>query len=172
MLNTSEIVGIGTSNSLLTTLDSIQLNVSYYLYPAIVLLGNIGSIFNILILTQRIYLQNSCSCYILASSIVNLLIVNAVVLYRMLSSGFNVDLTMTSSFYCKFRAYIAHCTTLLSRFYIVLACVDRWAMSSANVYRRRFSQIKVAKIVIPSLAMGMCVISIHVLVYNDIIDGK
>lgn len=170
MSNTSEIDR--TPNSYIINLDLIQLNICYYFYPVIVLLGNIGSILNILILTQRAYFHNSCSCYILASSVVNLLIINFVVLYRMLLAGFDIDLTMNSSFLCKFRVYITHCTTLLSRFYIVLACIDRWAMSSANVHRRRLSQRKVAKILIPSLAIGMCVISIHIFLYNNIIRGK
>jgi len=72
----------------------------------------------------------------------------------MLSFGFNFDLTTTSLFFCKFQTYIAHVTTLLSMFDIVLACVDRWAMSSTNVHRRSFGQIKVVKILIPSVGIG------------------
>jgi len=90
----------------------------------------------------------------------------------MLALGFHIDPTTTSLFFCKFRVYIIHVTTLLSRFYIVLACADRWAMTSTSVKRRAFSQIKVAKILIPVLGMGICIISVHILLFLYIVDGE
>lgn len=161
-----------TSNPLITTLNLIDVNISRYLLVIIFILGNIGSILNVLILTQRVYLQNSCSRYILASSVINLFVINIGVLFRMLAIGFHIDPTTTSLFFCKFRVYIIHVTTLLSRFYIVLACADRWAMTSTSVKRRAFSQIKVAKILIPVLGMGICIISVHILLFLYIVDGE
>jgi len=159
-------------NSLLNTLNCIDVNISRYLLLIIFILGNIGSIFNVLVLTQRVYLQNSCSRYILASSVINLFVINIGVLFRMLALGFHIDPTTTSLFFCKFRVYITHLTTLLSRFYIVLACADRWAMTSTSVKRRAFSRIKVAKILIPALGISICIISVHIPLHLHIINGK
>ena len=140
MSNLSAVVT--TSDPLIVTFNLIQLIIGRYLYPVIFILGNIGSILNILIFTQRVYLQSSCSCYILASSVVNLLITNIVVLFHVLENGFNIDPTITSLFFCRFQQYLSNITTVLSRIYIVLACVDRWAMSSTSVQHRKFSNIK------------------------------
>lgn len=155
----------------IVTLNIIQTSMGRYLYPVIFILGNIGSILNILILTQRSYLQNSCSCYILASSISNLFIVNIIILFHMLAFGFNIDPTTTSFFFCRFRQYLSHVTTLLSRIYIVLACIDRWAMTSSSVKRRAFSKLKVAKIIIPSVCVGWLLISLHIPLYHVISNG-
>ncbi|CAF2808358.1 unnamed protein product [Rotaria sp. Silwood2] len=165
-----------SADPIIVTLDLIQLNMGRYLYPIIFSLGNIGSILNIVILTQRVYLQNSCSCYILVSSVINLFIVNIIIFFHMLAFGFNIDPTTTSLFFCKFRQYISHVTTLLSRIYIVLACIDRWAMTSTNVKRRAFSRVKVAKIIIPSVGIGRCTVvlrvySIYYNIYNTILSG-
>lgn len=156
---------------LITTLSIIQLNLGLYVYPFIFILGNIGSFLNVLILTQPVYLKNSCSCYILASSLMNIIIINLIVLFHMLSLGFGIDPTKTSTFFCPFRQYVSHAISLLSRFYIVLACVDRWAMSSTNAKYRAFSHIKVARIVIPTLGVVYSLVSIHILWYYHIVNG-
>jgi hypothetical protein len=161
-----------TSDSLILTLNVIQQNIVRYGCSIIFMFGNIGSILNILVLTQRIYLRNPSSCYILASTVNNLLVTNIVVVFRLLASGFGYDPTAASLFFCIFRLYISHVATFLSRFYLVLACVDRWSMSSRSVQRRYFSQMKVTKILIPSIAILWCVISVHILTNNSIIAGK
>ena len=62
--------------SFLTTVSLIQTNTILYGYSIIFLFGNVGSVLNVLVLMQRNYRQNSCSCYILASTITNLFIFN------------------------------------------------------------------------------------------------
>ena len=156
--------------SFLTTFSLIQTNVSIYGYATIFLFGNIGSILNILVMTQRNYRQNSCLCYILASTITNLFIINIIVLFRMLV-GFNIDPTKTSWFFCKFRAYMAQMLTIISRTYILLACVDRWAMTSRSARLRAFTRLKVPKILIPSVAIVWSALFLHVPLYQDIIRG-
>lgn len=170
MSNTT--VAVTTPDPLIVTLNLAQMNIGRYAYLIIFILGNIGLILNILILTQRVYLQNSCSCYILASTFMNLIIINIPVLFRILGLGFSIDPTTASVFFCKFRFYIAHVITFLSRFCIVLACADRWAMSSTSAQRRAFSRKKVANILMPSLNIGICIISVHILFYSNIINGE
>ncbi|CAF3334468.1 unnamed protein product [Rotaria socialis] len=157
---------------LIDRLNLIEINMGRYLYPFIFSLGNIGCILNILILTQRVYLQSSCSCYILASSITNLFIVNIDILFHMLSFGFGIDPTTTSLYFCRFRQYVSHVTTLLSRIYIVLACIDRWAMTSTSVKLRSYSKVNVAKIIIPSVAIVWFIISLHIPWHHFIVNGR
>lgn len=161
-----------TSDPLIVTITLIQRNLVRYTYPIILVFGNIGSFLNILVLTQRVYLEKPSSCYILASTVNNILFFSSVVVFRFLATGFGIDMTATSLFYCIFQAYMANVTTSLSRIYLVLACVDRWSMTSRSVQFRSFSQMKVAKILIPSIAIFWFVISIHIIINNSIIGGK
>ncbi|CAF0768842.1 unnamed protein product [Adineta ricciae] len=157
--------------SFLNALSLVQTNISIYGYSVILIVGNIGSVLNVFVLTRRQYLQNSCSCYILASTVTNLIILNVVVLFRLLT-GFDIDPSRTSAFFCKFRTYIVQMTTALSRIYIVLACIDRWAMTSTVVRRRSFTNRKVPKILIPIVAIVCGLSFIHIPFYYDIIRSR
>jgi len=59
-----------------------------------------------------------------------------------------------------------------ARIYIVLACIDRWALTSRNVRIRAFAQMKVAKILIICVPLIWSVMTIHVPFYQDIVQGK
>jgi hypothetical protein len=153
------------------TLNIIQQSILRYGYSIIFILGNIGSLLNILVLNRRNYRRNSCSSYILASAIPDLLIINVVILTRILSA-FGFDPTITSTLFCKLQWYILHAMTLLSRTYILLACIDRWTMTSTIIHRRAFAKIKVSMFVIPLAGILWCIASIHVLLYQNNITGK
>ncbi|CAF1189553.1 unnamed protein product [Adineta steineri] len=158
-------------DSFVTTINTIQINFSRYGYLIIFILGNIGSLLNILVLTRPNYLRNSCSSYILASTLPNLLIINIVILFRILAT-FGFDLTSRSKPFCKFQWYISHSMTLLSRTYILLACIDRWAMTSTIVRRRAFARIKISMIMISLAGMIWSLVSVHVLIGQKIIEGQ
>ncbi|CAF1412090.1 unnamed protein product [Adineta steineri] len=158
-------------DSFLTTINTIQTNFSRYGYLIIFILGNIGSLLNILVLTRPNYLRNSCSSYILASTLPNLLIINIVILFRILAT-FDFDLTSKSRFFCKFQWYISHSMTLLSRTYILLACIDRWAMTSTIVRRRAFARMKISMTIIPMAGIIWSLVSIHVLTGQKRIKGQ
>ena len=160
-----------TTDPFVNTLNTIQTNITLYPYLIIFIFGNIGSFLNVLVLIQKNYRQNSCSSYILASTIANLIMLNIIILFRILTV-FSIDPTKTSWFFCKFRAYITQTSTTLSRTYILLACIDRWAMTSRTVAIRAFARIKIAKILIPSSSFIWCVSFIHVPLYQNIIKGK
>ena len=157
--------------SFLTTVSLIQTNTFLYGYSTIFLFGNAGLALNVLVLMQKNYRQNSCSCYILASTITNLFLMNFIVLFRILL-GFNIDPTKTSWFFCKFRAYLTPVLTNLSRTYILLTCVDRWAMTSRSARRRAFTRLKVPKILIPSVAIYWSILFLPVPLYQNIIQGE
>ncbi|CAF1114641.1 unnamed protein product [Didymodactylos carnosus] len=156
---------------IINILNSIQQQSARYGFSLMIVFGNIGCVFNCLILLRKTYRQNPCSLYILASSCTNLIFINLVIVSRLLAVGYNYDLTIYSTFYCKFRAYIAFATSLLSRTYIVLACADRYCSSSSKARRRAFSNIKVARYLIPSLALFWLLSSIHVYFYWNIVIG-
>jgi hypothetical protein len=157
-------------NPYITQLASIQLILSHYGFGPLALLGNIGAILNILILTRPNCRRNSCSAYILAESVTNLIVLNILLTLRYLVDS-NIDLVRTSAF-CKFELYSIQVGSGISRIYIVLACIDRWALTSRNIHRRAFAQMKVAKILIPITSIIWPLIYIHVAIYDNIVKGK
>lgn len=162
---------INEVDSYIATLNIIQDNIVRYGYFILFVTGNIGCILNILVFTQRNYRKNSCSSYILANTFTNIIIINTIMFLRFLN-GFNIDPTKTSSFFCKFRLYMAQSTTILSRTYILLACIDRWALTSRNIRRRAFVQMKIAKILSSSSIIIWCLMALHIPFYQDIIKGR
>ncbi|CAF1354659.1 unnamed protein product [Didymodactylos carnosus] len=57
---------------------------------------------------------------------------------------------------------------MLSRYYIVLACIDRFALTSTNVKYRQFSQTKVAYYLIPITALVWFIIPMHIVIFQTI----
>ena len=121
-------------------LVSIQQNTIRYGFPILIVLGNIGNLLLILIFTRRHHRHNPCSLYLLASAIFSLvglnwsLITNLNALYQV-PDPFTLSVTL-----CRLRGYILQATSVLYRTMIILACIDRYAMSSTSVRIRAFSK--------------------------------
>ncbi|CAF0882208.1 unnamed protein product [Adineta steineri] len=158
-------------NLYIANLNSLQNNILRYTYIIIFIAGNIGCFLNILIFTRQNYRQLSCSYYILASTFIDLILINFIILLRILNT-FNIDPTQTSLIICKIRMYIAQAAGVLIRIFIVLACIDRWAMTSRVVKRRAFTNMKIPKILIPSVIIAYCLITMHVPFYQDIVNHR
>ena len=68
--------------------------------------GVIGGFFNIIVfLSLQTFRQSSCAFYLTIMSIVNIGQLFTGLLSRIMISGFDIDWTVTSLFYCKFRYY-------------------------------------------------------------------
>ncbi|CAF1497859.1 unnamed protein product, partial [Didymodactylos carnosus] len=66
--------------------------------------------------------------------------------------------------------YILFTLSYLSESYILVACLDRYALSSSRVQQRCWSSLKNAKRVIPIfLACLWFLISIHMIAYSKVI---
>ncbi|CAF1123730.1 unnamed protein product [Didymodactylos carnosus] len=87
---------------------------------------------------------------------------------RILSEGFNIDPGTYSDIYCKLRYYIPYTARTLSSTFIALASIDRFASSSQQPKIRKFSQLKIAYIVIIIATMFCLLIFVHVLLYFNI----
>ena len=141
-----------------TALLSIQQNTIRYGFPVLIVLGNIGNLLLILVFSQKHHRHNPCSLYLLASAIFSLvglnwaLITNLNALYQV-PDPFTLSLTL-----CRIRGYILQITSVLFRTMIILACIDRYAMSSSHVRIRAFSKRNTAiKMIIGTTLVWMLV---------------
>ena len=136
--------------------------------PVTITFGTIGNCLNIAILTRPVLYRHSCSHYLLALAINNLIYCTVFLIIRLLTQGQEVIPLNTSLAFCKLENYALAVCILLSPFFIVLASIDRYCASSANAGRRNFCNINVARRAIIGLVIFFMLIFINAAITVDI----
>ncbi|CAF3543944.1 unnamed protein product [Rotaria sp. Silwood1] len=129
-----------TSLNTIAWLNSMNVQLNRYLPLPFLVLGTIGVILNIIIFTRRILLITSCIHYLLANTIANFIVLYWVVITRIISDGYKIDPSITSDVFCKMKYFLTYVSRTLSTWFLLLACIDRWA-SSIKI-QRRFNSVK------------------------------
>lgn len=125
------------------------------LVPIIIFLGIVSNSLNVVILSRPNLIHHACSCYFLSLAIVNLFYSSVIMTINLLADGYQFDLSLSSSFACKFISYLLNLCPYLSLYLIVLASIDRYCASSLHVSIRRFNSVRVAR-----WAIGLLFISL------------
>ena len=90
--------------------------------------GILGGLLNVIVfLSFRTFRENSCAFYLTTISFLNLGQLTSGYLPRIMISGFQIDWTQSSIFYCKFRWF--HVQSCLC-----LATIDQSSMASVCEY--------------------------------------
>jgi hypothetical protein len=126
-----------------TTLAQAQQAMSLYGLSTFYVLGTIGNFLLICILVQRTHRQNSCSLYLLSSTIVNFILIQCILPLAVYSAN-NVDPQNVSLTWCKIRSYLFNSLLMLYRWNRMAACIDRAAMCSHRAWIRSFSSPRIA----------------------------
>lgn len=130
--------------------------------------GLIGNIFNLFIFTRRSLLINPCTIYLLSSTCTNILVLFFGLVIRSLMDGFGIDIIGNSVVLCRFRYFILHPSFVLSSWFLVLASIDRFCISSRNIRLRNLSTIKNARICVIVSSCFCLLLYSHVCVLFDI----
>ncbi len=140
----------------------------YFGIPALTL-GILGDVLNILIfLTVRTYHQTPSTFYLLCAVIGNFIHLTVPITTRILSIGFNNDLTRSSLVWCKFRQFIIATYPPLALACESLVTIDQFLVTSRNARLRRLSNIKNAHRIIAGCVLFWHIHSIPFLFYNEI----
>jgi hypothetical protein len=98
-----------------SSLFAVQQNVARYGLSTLLVFGNFGNLFTIIILTrtskQRV---NSCSLYLLSASISNWIVINTALVSNIVGVD-HIDPQHTSNVICKLRWSGVHALLMLSR---------------------------------------------------------
>jgi len=122
------------SSSIISTLDCTTKQISIYLGIPILIIGVIGGFLNIIVfLSLKTFRQNSCAFYLTIMSFVNIGLLLTGLMSRITISGFDIDWTQTSSFYCKFRVYTDQFSILMSLTCICLATIDQFMSTNSPI---------------------------------------
>jgi len=126
------------------TLDLISIQFNRYFSIFIFLFGITGNFLNCLVLSRPSLRSNPCAFYFLISSIANLISILFCLTTRTMS-GWNMDLTDTNAFICKFRAFVMFVSRSIAFWLIAFATIDRWLLSCSQYQRRKVSSLKNAQ---------------------------
>ena len=148
------------------SLTAVSQEISIYFGIFVFITGTIGGCFNLIVfLSLKTFRKNACVFYLTILSIVNIGILITGQLTRILISGYNIDWTQTSLFYCKFRIYSLQTSTLISMTCSCLAILDQYFSTSLSLRYRQLSQIKIAHCVCGLFVSFWAVVNCPYLIY-------
>ncbi|CAF1652385.1 unnamed protein product, partial [Didymodactylos carnosus] len=151
--------------SLVLSLKSITLQLNRSVTILILLLGQFGNILNIYIFTRKPLRRNTCGLYILSSTIANIFSFTFGLIPYILSSGYGINLSTRSAFICKCQSYFYYVCLILSSWFLLLACIDRYCSTHRSAQRRKFSRLSIAYRLILITTIICFLIHIHFLIY-------
>jgi hypothetical protein len=158
------------SFSIISTLEYATRQISIYLGIPMLIVGVIGGFLNIIVfLSLRTFRQNACAFYLTVMSFLNIGLLLTGLLSRIMISGFEIDWTQTSSFYCKCRVYINQFSILMSLTCICLATIDQFLSTNSSIRIQQGNNIKLARYLIIVFIFIWLLHGIPYLIYYNII---
>ncbi|CAF0744642.1 unnamed protein product [Adineta steineri] len=144
-------------------------NVSIYGGIPIFIGGCIGGILNIIVLISlKTFRENSCAFYLTMISFVNIGHLLTGLLHRILVSGFDIDLTLISSSFCKLFQYSLQVCALLSITCLCLATIDQYFATCSHYRWREWSNIKISRRLTKIFLIIWLIHGIPCLIYFDL----
>jgi len=139
-----------------------------YLSLICFILGIIGLSLNCILLRQRIFRNNPCAAYFLASTYANIIVLLINNLFSILQSFDNFQIASVNIVLCKIQRYLSWMSRSLSVWLIVLATIDRFLNSFSDINIRSWSSIKIAKRSIRIITITMMIIYVHMLIFYQL----
>jgi hypothetical protein len=156
------------SSSIISYLTFVNQKFNIYVGFTVLAAGTIGGILNILVfLSLRTFRQNSCGFYLTIMSIANIGQLCTGLLSRVMISGYGIDWTTTSLFYCKFRLLFFQLCTSISYTSLTLATIDQYFATCSRPNWQQWCNIKLAQ----RLTLGLTFIwLLHAIPYGILMD--
>jgi hypothetical protein len=130
--------------------------------------GGIGLIFNVLIFTRPSLRREPCAVYFFWSTCFSLFVVFVILPVRIIAVIFNIDMAIYNLGICKIEYFALYAARAISSWLIVLACIDRFFHSSAQVRIRRMSSLKTARMAILVIIIAIIILHSHMIFYYEI----
>lgn len=128
--------------TLILNINNISKQIYRYVPIFLFLFGIIGNLMSILVFIQRTLRTNPCAMYFLAASLSNLTYLLTLLSPMLDAWDETFNLINTVSGLCKFTMFIILTARTLALWFIVLAAIDRYLVSSTNNNRRQLSSLK------------------------------
>ena len=155
----------------ISSLPFIQQGLTRYGMTAYTIVGNIGLLFTMAIFSQPGHRRNPCSLYIFSTSSCALIGLNVATI-PFIRTPDRVDPLSISYIGCQLLFYFRHTINQMMRTFFVLACADRYAISSQHARIRSFSRYEVAIRVIPGVVLFWFVLGVFPTMLRTLENGK
>jgi hypothetical protein len=133
------------STSLAASFAVVAQKVCIYFGIPMLIIGTIGGLLNVIVfISLQTFRQSSSAFYLTIMSIVNVGQLATGLLVRIMITGFDIDWTQTSLFFCKLRYFIFPICSLISFTSISLATIDQYFATCSRPRWRLWSNIKIA----------------------------
>jgi hypothetical protein len=152
-----------------STLTTIQNQLNFYGYLIFMILGNIGNLFILFIFNRQ--RQSACSIYLICSAVMNIIFLTFNGFFLIFPVYYD-DGTAHGIILCRIYIYILNIFGQEGRTMIVLACMDRFLITSNRVSFRAFSTPKRAKYLIPFSFIFWLLFLIFVPIMRIVVDGR
>jgi hypothetical protein len=123
------------------SLNNAVTEIYRYFATSIYIFGIVGNILNILVLSQKVLRSNPCAVLFCGSSIAGLISLISGLTPRVVS-GWATDPSESIRWLCKIRGFTLFTSRAVAFWLIMLATVDRWLLSCADIRRRNLSTVK------------------------------
>jgi hypothetical protein len=148
--------------------SNVSQQVTIYLGIPICFVGIIGGLLNMIVfLSLRTFRENSCAFYLTVMSFLNIGELITGYLPRIIASGFDIDWTQISLFYCKFRWFYVQLCLLATFTCLYLATIDQYCATCSNPRWQQYSNIKLAHRLCIIFALIWLVHGIPYLIYEN-----
>jgi hypothetical protein len=150
-------------------LPIIQSKLILYGYPVLMILGDIGNLFIVIIFSK--YRQNTCAIYLIALAILNSIFLTFSY-FNGIFPFYYGDETIRAFVLCKLRSYLVNIFGELGNTMIVLACIDRFLLTSTRATYRALSTPRRAKWLIFFSIIFWSLFLSFIFVITTVVNGK
>jgi hypothetical protein len=126
--------------TVVSTLNSLTLQMTRYASILILLFGTFGNISNLIIFCRPKHRRNPCAVYFFYASIAGLIALYSGLLSRIFAT-FNLDASANTEGLCQLRAFIVWVSTTASSWFLTYATIDRYWISCRDARCRNRSNL-------------------------------
>ncbi|CAF1211374.1 unnamed protein product [Adineta steineri] len=152
-----------------STLAIVQTKLNLYGYSVFMVLGTIGNAFIALLFNKQH--QNACAIYLKYSAILNAIYLIYFEVIELIPVDYT-DGTVKAIILCKIITYIPNFLGQITKTLVIMACIDRYLITSDRVSFRAFSTPKRAKFILIFTSIFWLIFASHVLIMQTIINGQ
>jgi hypothetical protein len=140
--------------------------------PIMIAIANLSNFFSIVIFLQKHHRASSCSIYLALAALFAIISINWALIPTINALNNPPDPFSQSLVLCRLRGYILQLANNLFRTFLILACADRFAMSSSSVRIRGWATKKVAWKIVTTAILAWLLIPSHLLIWETIEKSK
>jgi hypothetical protein len=156
---------------IISFLGFLSQQLAIYLGILMLIGGVLGGLLTIVVfLSLRTFRESSCAFYLIIMSIFNIGNLLIGLFSRILITGFGIDWTLSSSFYCAFRWYCLYVGVLTSFTMICLATIDQYLATCSRPNWQQWSNIKLARRLSLLVIIFWILLGIPYMIYFNLIE--